>query len=182
MIRKAKILFVLSVLIIGTAGNTACQDTRTGGNGGSSTDIIDTATAAQQFETLLTALAAAELVSVLKADRSFTLLAPTDEAFSKLPDGDLEGLLKPENKNELRAIMTYHIIPGELVAEELAKLVAVDTVNGQKLSIYGSDDRLAVNHARVIATDRMARNGVVHVIDTVLLPGRLDVRFPDIDW
>ena len=133
-------------------------------------DIVDTAVAAGQFETLAAALGAADLVDTLKGDGPFTVFAPTDEAFAKLPEGTVESLLKPENRDQLIAILTYHVVPGSVMAADVVKLDEATTVNGQAVSIQVADNGVQVDNANVIATDIKASNGVIHVIDTVILP------------
>jgi len=136
-----------------------------------SKDIVDTAVAAGQFETLAAALGAAGLVDTLKGDGPFTVFAPTDAAFAKLPEGTIETLLMPDNRDQLVAILTYHVVSGNVTAADVVKLSEAATVNGEKISIAVSDSGVRVNDANVIATDIMASNGVIHVIDTVILPG-----------
>jgi uncharacterized surface protein with fasciclin (FAS1) repeats len=135
-------------------------------------DIVDTAVAAGQFKTLAAALQAAGLVDTLKGEGPFTVLAPTDEAFAKLPAGTVESLLKPENKAKLIAILTYHVIPSKAMAADVVRLngKSVKTVEGRnaKISVIGGN--VQVNDAKVIKTDIGCTNGVIHVIDTVLLP------------
>jgi uncharacterized surface protein with fasciclin (FAS1) repeats len=138
-------------------------------NGGAK-DIVDTAVAAGSFKTLVTALEAADLVGTLKGAGPFTVFAPTDEAFAKLPAGTLADLLKPENKDKLRAILTYHVVAGKVTAAKVVKLSSATTVNGQDVRISTSGGTVKVNDAQVIKTDIVASNGVIHVIDTVLLP------------
>jgi uncharacterized surface protein with fasciclin (FAS1) repeats len=133
-------------------------------------DIVETAAAAGEFKTLAAALGAAGLVPVLKGDGPFTVFAPTDAAFAKLPAGTVESLLKPENKAKLSAILTYHVVPGRVTAAEVTKLREAKTVNGQSLRITTGNGGVRVNDARVTATDVMASNGVIHVIDSVVLP------------
>jgi len=133
-------------------------------------DIVDTAVAAGSFNTLATALQAADLIDTLKGNGPFTVFAPTDDAFKKLPPGTLESLLKPENKEKLRAILTYHVVAGEITAAEAMKLSSAKTLNGQSLAISTSDGTVMVNNAKVVKADIHASNGVIHVIDTVLLP------------
>ena len=134
-------------------------------------DIVDTAVAAGQFETLAAALGAADLVDTLKGEGPFTVFAPTDEAFAKLPAGTVETLLKPENRDQLVAILTYHVVAGKVKAADVVKLSEATTVNGAKVAITVADGGVRVNDANVIATDIKASNGVIHVIDTVILPG-----------
>ena len=134
-------------------------------------DIVDTAVAAGQFQTLAAALGAADLVDTLKGDGPFTVFAPTDEAFAKLPEGTVETLLKPENRDQLVAILTYHVVPGKVKAADVVKLSEAATVNGESIAITVADSGVRVNEANVIATDIAASNGVIHVIDTVIIPG-----------
>ena len=133
-------------------------------------DIVDTAVAAGQFKTLAAALKAAGLVETLKGKGPFTVFAPTDEAFAKLPKGTVEGLLKPENKGKLAAILTYHVVPGKVMAKDVVKLSSAKTVQGSEVSIKVSDGKVMVDKATVIAPDIVCGNGVVHVIDSVILP------------
>ena len=141
-----------------------------GHHGKAKKDIVDTAVAAGQFETLAAALGAADLVDTLKGDGPFTVFAPTDEAFAKLPAGTVENLLKPENRDQLIAILTYHVVPGAVRAADVVKLDEAATVNGQSVAIQVADNGVQINNANVIATDIEASNGVIHVIDTVILP------------
>lgn len=135
-----------------------------------SKDIVDTAVAAGQFKTLAAALQAAGLVDTLKGKGPFTVLAPTDEAFAKLPAGTVENLLKPENKDKLIAVLTYHVIPGKAMSKDVASLTSAKTVNGKEISIKVSDGKVMIGNATVTTADIAASNGVIHVIDTVLLP------------
>jgi len=139
---------------------------------GEKRDIVDTAAQAGQFKTLVAAVKAAGLVDTLKGEGPFTIFAPTDKAFAKLPKGTVESLLKPENKDKLVAILTYHAVPGTVMAADVAKLpdgARVKTVNGQELVVRNKKG-VRVNNARVTKTDIVCTNGVIHVIDTVLLP------------
>ncbi|HUE45451.1 MAG TPA: fasciclin domain-containing protein [Aestuariivirgaceae bacterium] len=133
-------------------------------------DIVDTAVEAGQFTTLAAALEAAGLVETLKGDGPFTVFAPTDEAFAKLPDGTVETLLMPENRDQLTAILTYHVVPGSVMAADVVTLDEAETVNGEMLDISTSGDAVMVNDATVTATDIAASNGVIHVVDSVILP------------
>ena len=135
-----------------------------------SKDIVDTAVAAGSFKTLAAALGAAGLVDTLKGDGPFTVFAPTDEAFGNLPEGTLEDLLKPENKEKLTAILTYHVVPGRVLAEDVVKLSGAKTVQGSEVDIKVSDGKVYVDNATVTATDIKCSNGVIHVIDAVILP------------
>ena len=128
------------------------------------------ALAAGQFNTLAAALKAAGLVETLKGKGPFTVLAPTDEAFAKLPAGTVETLLKPENKDKLTAILTYHVIPAKAPAADVMKMSSAKTVGGKELRIMTKDGKVMVNNATVVKADVMASNGVIHVIDTVVLP------------
>jgi uncharacterized surface protein with fasciclin (FAS1) repeats len=133
-------------------------------------DIVDTVVAAGSFNTLVTAVKAAGLVDTLKGPGPFTVFAPTDEAFAKLPDGTVEGLLKPENKKQLIAILTYHVVPGKAMSKDLAgKKTMAKTVEGTQVSIDATDG-VAVDNAKVVKADVEASNGVIHVIDTVIIP------------
>lgn len=134
-------------------------------------DIVDTAVAAGQFGTLVAAVQAADLVSVLKSDGPFTVFAPTDDAFAALPEGTVASLLLPENKDQLVAILTYHVVPGKVMSSDIAgKEMSVATVEGADLNINATGDSVMVNDATVIAADVEASNGVIHVIDKVLMP------------
>jgi uncharacterized surface protein with fasciclin (FAS1) repeats len=131
-------------------------------------DIVDTAVAAGSFKTLAAALEAAGLVETLKGPGPFTVFAPTDAAFAKLPAGTVEGLLK--DKPKLTAILTYHVVPGKVEAADVVKLDSAKTVNGQSVTIKVVDGKVHVDNATVTAADVEASNGVIHVIDTVLIP------------
>ena len=133
-------------------------------------DIVDTAVAAGSFKTLAAALQAAGLVETLKGQGPFTVFAPTDAAFAKLPAGTVDDLLKPANKAKLVAILTYHVVPGKVMAAQAATLTSAKTVNGASLTIRATDGKVMIDNATVTATDIAASNGVIHVIDTVLLP------------
>jgi uncharacterized surface protein with fasciclin (FAS1) repeats len=133
-------------------------------------DIVDTAVAAGSFKTLVAAVQAAGLVDTLKGAGPFTVFAPTDEAFAKLPPGTVEDLLKPENKAKLAAILAYHVVAGKVMAKEAMKLHEAKTVNGEELMIKTSMGSVMINDAKVVKTDIVCSNGVIHVIDTVLLP------------
>ena len=134
-------------------------------------DIVDTAVAAGQFNTLAAALAAAGLVDTLKGNGPFTVFAPTDEAFAALPAGTVENLLKPENRDKLVAILTYHVVPGRYPAGRVGTLDEAPTVNGDSIDIVAADGGVMVDDANVVKTDISATNGVIHVIDKVLMPG-----------
>ncbi len=133
-------------------------------------DIVEIAASAGSFNTLVAAVKAAGLVETLKGKGPFTVFAPTDEAFAKLPKGTVESLLKPENVEQLRAILTYHVVPGKVMASQVVGMKSAKTVQGQALAISLMDGTAMVDKAKVIKTDIEASNGVIHVIDTVMLP------------
>ena len=133
-------------------------------------DIVDTAVADGRFTTLVAAVQAAGLVDTLKSKGPFTVFAPTDDAFAKLPAGTVETLLKPENKDQLAGILTYHVVAGSVMAADVVKLTLADTVNGAPVKIMVDGDKVFINEAQVIITDIQTSNGVIHVIDSVLLP------------
>lgn len=141
-----------------------------GENEAKSGDIVDVAVSAGQFNTLAVALEAAGLVDTLKGDGPFTVFAPTDAAFAKLPAGTIDTLLKPENKDQLIAILTYHVVPGNVMAADVVNLSSATTVNGADVAITVDNGNVRVNNATVVKTDIGASNGVIHVIDTVILP------------
>ena len=132
-------------------------------------DIVAVASSAGNFKTLVAAVKAAGLIETLQGKGPFTVFAPTDDAFAKLPAGTLEDLLKAENKEKLVAILTYHVVPGKVRAADV-KTMKAKTVNGQELSIKVEDGNVTVDNAKVVKTDVAASNGVIHVIDTVVLP------------
>ena len=162
----AKLLIVAQFAFIATQATAGDY----GDKKAMSKDIVDTAVAAGQFNTLAAALDAADLIDTLKGDGPFTVFAPTDEAFAKLPEGTVESLLKPENRDQLIAILTYHVGPGKVEAADVVKLSNATTVNGQDVAIQVADNGVRINDANVIKTDIGASNGVIHGIDTVILP------------
>ena len=138
--------------------------------GGHSKDIVDTAVAAGSFETLVTAVAAADLVDVLKGEGPFTVFAPVDAAFNALPEGTVESLLKPENKSKLAGILTYHVLSGKVMSSDIiGKKLKVTMVNGSTAEIDATDG-VKIDGANVIQADIETSNGVIHVIDAVILP------------
>lgn len=165
MTRKS-LLSVLSVLVLlaGLAWTADAANTTAPAKGA---DIVDTAVAAGSFNTLVKAVQAAGLVETLKGAGPFTVFAPTDEAFAKLPAGTLEALLK--DKAKLQAVLTYHVVPGKVMAADVAGVKSAKTVQGQSLAIDTANG-VKVGNAKVVKTDIVASNGVIHVIDTVLLP------------
>ena len=158
--KAASFALILSVLV-GALPATAAPRKK---------DIVETAVAAGSFNTLVTALKAAGLADTLKGKGPFTVFAPTDEAFGKLPAGTVESLLKPENKDKLRAILLYHVVSGDVTAAQVVKLSSAKTINGQELKLTVNDGAVMVNDAKVVKADVLASNGVIHVIDTVLIP------------
>ena len=161
--QKKMIAGILAALVItGAAVNmTAASDDK---------NIVDTAVAAGSFTTLAKALQAADLVETLKGAGPFTVFAPTDEAFAKLPAGALETLLKPENKAKLQRILTGHVVAGKTMAADVVKTTSAKAVSGDMLTIASRAGGVTVNGAKVVKTDIAATNGVIHVIDSVILP------------
>jgi len=150
------------VVTVAASGTTAVRaETR---------DVVDTAIAAGSFKTLAKALDAAGLVTTLKGAGPFTVFAPTDEAFAKLPNGTLETLLKPENKEKLRRILTYHVVPGKVMAADVVKLQSAKAVSGDTITVKVHDGVVHLDNATVTSADVIASNGVIHVIDSVILP------------
>jgi uncharacterized surface protein with fasciclin (FAS1) repeats len=133
-------------------------------------NIVETAVAAGSFTTLAKALQAADLVPTLNGPGPFTVFAPTDEAFAKLPAGTLETLLRPENRDKLRRILTYHVVPGEVMAADVVKVTSAKAASGDTIAVSARQGVVRVDEARVTATDIQASNGVIHVIDAVILP------------
>ena len=161
-----------AILLAGTlaAVSVAAADwssTPLGDHAASKADIVDTAIAAGSFTTLVKAVKEAELVETLKGEGPFTVFAPTDEAFARIPTADLNALL--QDREQLRAVLTYHVVPGKFLAADVAKMTSADSVQGQSLAI-NTDDGVRVGDARVLQTDIETTNGVIHVIDTVLFP------------
>ncbi|MFV1442139.1 MULTISPECIES: fasciclin domain-containing protein [unclassified Phaeobacter] len=137
--------------------------------GGHAKDIVDTAAGAGDFSTLIAAVEAAGLVDTLKGDGPFTVFAPTDAAFAALPEGTVEELLKPENKDKLIEILTYHVVPGKVMSGDLVDDMKAATVQGSEITI-DLDSGVMVDEAKVVTADIEAENGVIHVIDTVIMP------------
>ena len=141
-----------------------------GSHAANSSDIVDTAVAAGAFQTLVAAVQAAGLVDTLKGDGPFTVFAPTDEAFAALPEGTVESLLLPENREQLVAILTYHVVAGKVTAADVVNVSSAETVNGASISVTVDNGTVKIDDATVIQADIMASNGVIHVIDQVILP------------
>lgn len=161
-IRMSKTLTALTLLL--SAGVALAA------NHGEKKDIVDTAVEAGSFSTLVTAVKAADLVDTLKGEGPFTVFAPTDDAFAKLPAGTVEDLLKPENKDKLTAILTYHVVAGKVMAADAMKVDSATTVQGGDITIKTMDGKVMVDEATVTQADIEASNGVIHVIDTVIMP------------
>ena len=168
MLRKAFL-----ILVAGGAASllSACGPQSASAPAPRAADIVDTAVGAGQFNTLVAAVKAADLVATLKSPGPFTVFAPTDEAFKKLPPGTVANLLKPENKAQLVKVLTYHVVPGTVPSSALAgKVTDAKTVQGQMVRVDATRGGVMVNNARVLTADIAASNGVIHVIDTVILP------------
>jgi uncharacterized surface protein with fasciclin (FAS1) repeats len=132
--------------------------------------IVEIAAGNGDFSTLVAALKAAGLVDVLSGEGPFTVFAPTNEAFAALPEGTVESLLKPENKDQLVAVLTYHVVPGAVYAEDVVKLDSATTVQGSDIAVATAAGKVSIDNAHVVAADIKASNGVIHVIDAVILP------------
>jgi transforming growth factor-beta-induced protein len=156
--------------VMQTAGTVQAAGTESKVSDAKSMNIVQTAIGAGSFKTLVAAVQAAGLVETLSGKGPFTVFAPTDEAFAKLPKGTVEELLKPENKAKLTAILTYHVVAGNVMSTDVVKLKSAKTVQGQDLSVMVADGKVMINNAQVIKADIVASNGVIHVVDTVLLP------------
>ncbi|MGZ8899475.1 MAG: fasciclin domain-containing protein [Limisphaerales bacterium] len=161
----ATFAFVSPALQAGDSEKTAAA-TRSYGEG---KDIVAIAAGDENFKTLVAAVKAAGLVETLQGKGPFTVFAPTDAAFAKLPAGTVEDLLKPENKEKLVSILTYHVIPGKVMAADV-KTMEAKTVQGKNVKLQVSDAGVTVDNAKIVKTDLVAKNGVIHVIDTVILP------------
>lgn len=169
-IRSGMAALVAALLLAGAAGLSGVRAAGAS-NHQEMKNIVETAVGAGSFTTLVKALQAAELVGALEGAGPFTVFAPTDEAFAKLPAGALDNLLKPENKEQLKAVLLYHVVPGKVTAADVMKLDGreVKTLEGSSIKVK-TKDGVMVNKARVVKTDVMATNGVIHVIDTVIMP------------
>jgi uncharacterized surface protein with fasciclin (FAS1) repeats len=160
-------LFSLNPVLL--AGDCGSSKATAGASCAAGKDLVATAASAENFKTLVAAVKAAGLVETLQGKGPFTVFAPTDAAFAKLPAGTVENLLKPENRDQLVAILKYHVIPGKVLAVDV-KTMEVATVQGQNLKLKVTDSGVTVDGARVVQTDVLANNGVIHVIDQVILP------------
>lgn len=162
-ISLALYLLGATLVCLSTTGSAAAADPA------ATKDIVDTAVAAGSFKTLAAALKAGELIDALKSKGPFTVFAPTDEAFAKLPAGTVETLLKPENREKLVAVLKYHVVSGKVTSDQVVKLQKATTLNGKDVRIDATSG-VKVNNATVVKADIIATNGVIHVVDTVLLP------------
>jgi uncharacterized surface protein with fasciclin (FAS1) repeats len=169
--KKGKIMFKKSIVLALALMVFLSANSAFAWGGKKKKDIVETAVAAGSFKTLAAALTAAGLIDALKGPGPFTVFAPTDEAFAKLPAGTVEMLLKPENKEKLKAILLYHVVNGKVPAKKVVKLNGemVETLQGGKVTI-DTMNGVMVNQSKVITTDIYAKNGIIHVIDTVLIP------------
>ncbi len=157
-------------------GTSSCSQSQAAHAPASATDIVDTAVAAGSFKTLAAALKAAGLVDTLKGAGPFTVFAPTDEAFAKLPAGTVENLLKPENKAQLASVLTYHVVSGRVTSSDVVKLTTAATVNGQRVDILAKNGEVTLDgKSKVVKADIACSNGVIHVIDSVILPVQKDL-------
>jgi uncharacterized surface protein with fasciclin (FAS1) repeats len=161
MFRKLAIGTVAALLVVGSSAVRANAQQK---------DIVDTAVAAGSFKTLAAALTAAGLVDTLKGKGPFTVFAPTDDAFAKLPAGTVESLLKPENKAKLVRLLTYHVVAGKVMAADVVKVTSAKAVSGDTIAVKVANGGVTVDNAKVVKTDIAASNGVIHVIDTVIMP------------
>lgn len=168
-ISKRLVTAVTAVMFIFTAPVFAGGHSNHGGKGHSQ-DIVDIAASNDAFGTLVAAVKAAGLVDTLKSDGPFTVFAPTNDAFAKLPAGTVENLLKPENKDQLVKVLTYHVVAGKVMAADVVGLSEAPTVQGQSAKVTVKDGGVMIDNANVIKTDIKASNGVIHVIDSVILP------------
>jgi uncharacterized surface protein with fasciclin (FAS1) repeats len=166
------LIAVFAVAAISTVASADCGADHGKGTKASASekkmDIVETAVNAGSFKTLVTAVKAADLVETLKSEGPFTVFAPSDEAFAKLPEGTIESLLK--DKKKLASVLTYHVVPGKVMAADVVKLDKATTVQGQDIAITKKDGAVMVDGAKVVMTDIEASNGVIHVIDAVILP------------
>ena len=160
MIKKLALAATTLAMVVTVSAPAAAQEK----------DIVDTAVAAGSFKTLAAALTAADLVGTLKGAGPFTVFAPTDEAFAKLPAGTVETLLKPENKDKLRRLLTYHVVSGKVMAADVVKVKSAKAVSGDSITVATKGGGVTVDNAKVVKTDIAASNGVIHVIDTVIMP------------
>jgi len=170
MISRFLVVVVAVGLFVGLMAGDKYGDKKKGDYHHESMDIIHTASSAGSFTTLIAAIDAAGLTETLMGKGPFTVFAPTDEAFAKLPEGTVSDLLKPENKEKLIAVLTYHVVPGKVMSSDIVKLTSAKTVQGQEVKIKVDMGSVMVDNAKVVKTDIGASNGIIHVIDSVILP------------
>jgi uncharacterized surface protein with fasciclin (FAS1) repeats len=175
--KSKRILMLLPITLIAGMASAHCGTCGGGGDHDhgskkmtASPNLVETAASLDDFSTLVAAVKAAGLVDTLSGEGPFTVFAPTNAAFAKLPAGTVENLLKPENKDQLTAVLTYHVVPGKVKAKDVVALDSAKTVQGQEVSIEVKDGKVMVDGAQVVKTDVMTSNGVIHVIDQVILP------------
>lgn len=169
MIKKT--LLLITAAYAALALSTAQAAHHEGGHDDAAGTIVEVAAGNADFSTLVAAVKAAGLVEVLSGEGPYTVFAPTNAAFAKLPAGTVENLLKPENKDQLVAVLTYHVVPGKVMAADVVDLTSATTAQGSSMSIAASAEGVMVDGANVVMTDVAASNGVIHVIDAVILPG-----------
>ena len=167
MRKLVKPITLMLIALVATALSAAAVG---GGHKSAKKDIVDTAVDAGSFKTLAAALEAADLIGALKGDGPFTVFAPTDAAFAKLPEGTVENLLKPENQEQLKAILLYHVVSGEIMAADIGAEATPTTLQGEVIDVVSANGGVTVNGARVVSADITTSNGVIHVIDEVILP------------
>ncbi len=160
----------IAIVVLAGAALVAAGCNHHGDSSHPSKDIVDVAAGAGQFNTLIAAVQAAGLEETLRSEGPFTVFAPTDAAFAKLPSGTVENLLKPENRDQLKAILLYHVVPGEVMAKDVVKIDSAKTAGGKVAPVEVSHGTVRVAGAKVVKTDIRASNGVIHVIDSVMLP------------
>ena len=170
MISRSLIVVFAMALFVGLMAGDKYGEKKMGDYHHKNMDIIHTASAAGSFTTLIAAIDAAGLSETLMGEGPFTVFAPTDEAFAKLPEGTVADLLKPENKDKLVAVLTYHVVSGKVMSSDVVKLTSAKTVQGQEVKINVKDGSVMVDNANVTKVDIAASNGVIHVIDSVILP------------
>ena len=160
----------ITTLLVALAMTCSFATAASAGCGTCDKSVVEVAVKADNFKTLVAAVKAAGLVETLSGEGPFTVFAPTDEAFAKLPEGTVENLLKPENKKKLAGILTYHVVSGKVMAKDVVKLSEAKTVQGSKVDIAVKDGEVKVDQAKVVKTDIPCLNGIIHVIDQVILP------------
>ena len=181
MLLTSSLALALSLSLPGSTPGDTCSASTAKASRAGEKNIVDTAVAAGSFKTLAAALHAANLVDALKGEGPFTVFAPTDAAFAALPKGTLDNLLDPKNKAALQAILTYHVVPGRVAAADVVKLHGATSLNGQRIDITSSDQGVTVDRAKIVQTDIRCANGIIHVIDAVILPSSKDLVTTAVD-